>query len=90
MTSSSLPARLSPRPVRTLRSRISRSEFARSLHDDRYFLAACALILFCAFLVGLLSGSVYIDWSGVHHIPAEVYTGTDAGLLPPDAGRPVE
>ncbi len=86
MTNSSLPVRLSPRPVRTLTARIARSPFAREVASYGSFPFVCGLILIAAFLLGLCTSGSYVTWAGVYEIPAEMpscgdYCGSDAGLI---------
>ncbi len=83
-TATRLPVRLSPRPLRAAVARIPA--------DDRAFILGCILFAVLGLLVLWYTRAAYVTWTGVHEIPTELpscgdYCGTDAGLLPPDAGR---
>ena len=60
-----LPARLSPRPIRTVSRRLTRSRFAADLMTHGWLAG-----LLLAGAVAVLTRGEFIAWDGVHTIPA--------------------
>ncbi len=86
-----VPLRITPRPVRALTSRVTRSPFAQDLARHGWLSVWCLVILALAFLVGLFTDGVYLTWTGWQEIPSDPppvdgycgdYCGTDAGMFP--------
>lgn len=81
-----LPLRYSPRPVRTVYTRIRHSPLVRDIEHNGGWLAFwCAALLVIAFLIGALSAGYVVTTDGVYEIPTLPscgdYCGSDAGLI---------
>ena len=81
-----LPLRYSPRPVRTVRARVRRSEFVRDIEHNGGWLAFwCAALLVLAFLTGVLTAGYGVTPDGVYEVPTTPscgdWCGEDAGLI---------